>query len=302
MAKDQVTQRKVKENSNGQSLNHNGTHHKTQSNGTSNANLTTGDKVANFVNWAMYNLPPSQKTLSLAFFANLHKCTMLLYMVGLMIYFKNYSLGCWVYAALHGSYGFLWNLKTMAFPDKTHQERMSIGSLIPMFTVLLAYWYIPYMMASGQSEQSPSYERVFWSTFIYVLGAATMMISDAQKYFCLRLKKGLIDYGMFAHTRNPNYLGEMMLYGSFALLSNRWIPWIILLSVWCFVFTLTMGVKEVSYRKKEGWEQYSKKSYILLPKICGSGILSFIVYGAGLAIGLYCYNKGGVNEVIKEWR
>jgi len=39
-----------------------------------------------------------------------------------------------------------------------------------------------------------------------------------------------------------------------------------------------------------------------LPKICGSGILSFIVYGAGLAIGLYCYNKGGVNEVIKEWR
>jgi len=301
MAKDQVTQRKVKENTNGQSLT------QTKNNKPTNGNnhtetLTTGDKVANWVGWAMYNLPPSTKTLSLAFFANAHKCTMLLYMFGLMIYFKNFSLGCWVYAALHGSYGFLWNLKTMAFPDKTHQERMSIGSLIPMFTVLIAYWYIPYMMASGQSEQNPSYERVFWSTLIYVLGACIMMISDAQKYFCLRLKKGLIDYGMFAHTRNPNYLGEMMLYGSFALISNRWIPWIILLSVWCFIFSLTMGVKEVSYRKKEGWEQYRKRSYILLPKIYGSGLFSFIIYGAGLAIGLYCYSKGGAYEVIKEWR
>ena len=261
-----------------------------------------GDRLAEFVAWGTYDLPPRTKTLKLAFFANLHKCTMLLYILGLMFYFNNFSLGCCVYAALHGSYGFLWNIKTIAFPDKTHQVRMSIGSLIPMLTVLIGYWYIPYMMVSGQSEQNPSNERILWSALVYIMGAAIMMISDAQKYFCLRLKKGLIDYGMFAHTRNPNYVGEMMLYGSFAMISNRYIPWMILLSVWTCVFSIMITVKEISFRKKEGWEQYSKASYILLPKLYGSHVVSAVVYGTSLVVGLYCYSQGGLFEVLKSMK
>ena len=41
-------------------------------------------------------------------------------------------------------------------------------------------------------------------------------VADAQKYFTLRLKRGLITDGMYRYIRHPNYLGEMMLYGSFA--------------------------------------------------------------------------------------
>jgi len=259
--------------------------------------LSNVNKLASFVDWATYDLPPRTKTLKLSFYANLHKSTMVLYMLGLMIYFNNFSLGCWVYAALHGSYGLLWNLKTMAFPDATHQKRISIGSLLPLFSVLSFYWYIPYLMASGQSEQNPSSERIFWSIIIYVIGACFMMISDAQKYFCLKFKKGLIDYGMFAFSRNPNYLGEMTLYGSFALLSNRWIPWIILISIWSTVFAVMMVIKEMSFRRKDGWEQYKRRSYILLPKIYGSHLWSLLVYGTALVIGIYCYNEGGLYKV-----
>jgi protein-S-isoprenylcysteine O-methyltransferase Ste14 len=297
MAPNQLTQRKTEGNSSLSSKSSSGTNVKA----SGAVEVPFGDKFCQFIAYFTYNIPPTTKTLSLAFYANLHKSTMIFYMFGLMVYFKNFSLGCWVYLALHGSYGFFWNLKTLAFPDKTHQERMSIGSLFPLFTVLAGYWYIPYMMASGQSEQNPSYERVFWSVFVYVIGACVMMISDAQKYFCLRLKKGLIDYGMFAHTRNPNYVGEMMLYGAFAMISNRWIPWIILLTVWTCIFSLMMACKEVSFRKKEGWEQYRKRSYILLPKICSSHLLSFVCYGTALIVGVYCYQKGGVYEVVKNW-
>ncbi len=40
----------------------------------------------------------------------------------------------------------------------------------------------------------------------------------------LKVRRGLITDGFFARTRNPNYLGEMMIYGSFAALSMHWIP------------------------------------------------------------------------------
>lgn len=67
-----------------------------------------------------------------------------------------------------------------------------------------------------------------------------MMVSDCQKYYILQNRKGLIDYGCFSCTRNPNYLGEMMLYGSFALLCPNVYAWWILVFVWSTVFMLNM--------------------------------------------------------------
>ena len=45
---------------------------------------------------------------------------------------------------------------------------------------------------------------------------------DAQKYYTLQFKKGLITDGMFRYIRSPKYLGEMMIYSSYALLANVW--------------------------------------------------------------------------------
>ena len=43
---------------------------------------------------------------------------------------------------------------------------------------------------------------------------------DAQKYYTLQYKKGLIMDGMYKYIRSPNYLGEVLIYSSYALLSN----------------------------------------------------------------------------------
>ena len=43
---------------------------------------------------------------------------------------------------------------------------------------------------------------------------------DAQKYYTLQNKKQLITDGMFRYIRSPNYLGEVMIYSSYALLAN----------------------------------------------------------------------------------
>jgi protein-S-isoprenylcysteine O-methyltransferase Ste14 len=261
---------------------------------------TETNRIMEFVNWGTYNLPPNIKTFKLSWYANFHKCTMLLFILGMMKYYNNFSLGCCVYAGLHGSYGFLWNMKTLAFPDKSHQQLISLGSNIPVFAVLFAYWYIAYMMATGQSEQNPSLERVFWSILVYSMGVCCMIATDAQKYFCLMHKRHLVDYGMFAHCRNPNYLGEMMLYSSFAILSNRTTPWVILLTIWSTAFAAMLYSKEVSFSRKVGWDQYQKQSYLLLFKICGSDLLSFLVYGVTFSIAIYCYLHGGLFHVLKN--
>ena len=47
-------------------------------------------------------------------------------------------------------------------------------------------------------------------------------LSDAQKFFVLQVRKGVIEDGPFARTRNPNYLGELLIYSGFVLASWHW--------------------------------------------------------------------------------
>jgi hypothetical protein len=45
-----------------------------------------------------------------------------------MRYFNNYSTTAYLYAALHGSYGLLWLLKDITFPDPNWQRKATIPS------------------------------------------------------------------------------------------------------------------------------------------------------------------------------
>jgi len=53
---------------------------------------------------------------------------------------------------------------------------------------------------------------------MYCFGLVFMMGADGQKYFTLREKRKLLNDGFMKYSRNPNYVGEMMIYGSFATL------------------------------------------------------------------------------------
>ena len=121
-----------------------------------------------------------------------------------------------------------------------------------------------------------------------------MLLADSQKYYTLKYKKGLISDGQMKYTRNPNYLGEMMLYGAFVVLVNDTISYVCVMQVWLVVFSLRIYQKELSLRKKEGWQEYSQRSWVLIPKINGSMIDSIIVYGLSFALGVWMYQQGGI--------
>ena len=63
------------------------------------------------------------------------------------------------------------------------------------------------------------------SVFVYAVGVFLHFAADMQKHTALALRPGeLITAGLFARTRNPNYLGELLIYLSFAVLALHWAP------------------------------------------------------------------------------
>ena len=75
-----------------------------------------------------------------------------------------------------------------------------------------------------------------------------MIAAAAQKYFTLRLRPGLITDGMFRYVRHPNYLGEMMVYGSFAMMIWHWVPFVVLAWVWIGSFAVNIDSRKPAYR------------------------------------------------------
>jgi hypothetical protein len=60
-------------------------------------------------------------------------------------------------------------------------------------------------------------------------------------------------------------LGEMMLYTSFALLVQHWLPWIVLAYWWTNVFFVNMLLIESSISRYPEWEAYKARTGRLLP-------------------------------------
>lgn len=71
----------------------------------------------------------------------------------------------------------------------------------------------------------------------------------------------------FARCRNTNYLGEMMLYSSFAIMAQSWVYWCFLFATWSHVFLPNIYWKELSLMRKAGFDEYSRKSGFILPSL-----------------------------------
>ena len=138
-----------------------------------------------------FNFLGGPKILKMRHVINFFKGATFPYVILLMIYFNNYSLGMYLYLALHGSYGIIWILKDWLFPDKTFDTTATFGSLAVVTTLLILYWSLPLFIATGLGIQTPSYLRVTVAVMTYALGAVLMIGSDGQKTFTLKYKKGI---------------------------------------------------------------------------------------------------------------
>jgi hypothetical protein len=57
----------------------------------------------------------------------------------LIAWYHNTSSAAWIYLAMHGSYGLVWIIKDLAFPDPSWQKRITIGGGINAFLSVLGW-------------------------------------------------------------------------------------------------------------------------------------------------------------------
>jgi len=195
---------------------------------------------------------------------NLHKGSTIFFVLALMIYFNNYSIAAFVYLALHGTYGILWLLKEKIFPDPNFKEEINFITAVTGFIFLGSYWIAPYILISTQKPIPAG--LIAASISINIIGVFLHFASDSQKYFSLKLKKDLISDGFFKKSRNTNYLGEILIYTSFAMLSLSPIPFIILSIFFIVIFIPRMIKKDKSLSKYESFGEYKKFSGFIFPK------------------------------------
>jgi protein-S-isoprenylcysteine O-methyltransferase Ste14 len=204
------------------------------------------------------------RTLRIDQAINAQKLVTVLFIYGLMHWFDNFSLAAWVYLGLHGTYGYTWLVKDLAFPNAAMAKRMTPAGVLAFYALLgPAYWCLPWLFLSRHID--PSGPVLFIAVAMHTLGVAWMVAADLQKNCVLRYRKGLIADGVFAYTRNPNYLGEVMIYASYALLVAHWLGWLVLAAQFFLLFLPRMLVKEASISRHPGWAEYKARSGLLIP-------------------------------------
>jgi steroid 5-alpha reductase family enzyme len=187
------------------------------------------------------------------------------FIVGLMWFYQNFTLGAWVYLALHGTYCAIWLLKSQIFPDKQWEEEIALPMGIFTFMVVNLYWVAPFILIS--SGTVPPLPLVAAAISLNILGVFFHFTSDAQKYYTLKYHKGLIEEGFFARCRNTNYLGEILIYTALAMLAQHWIPVVILGTFISAVFIPNMLKKDVSLSRYSEFADYKNRSGLLFPKL-----------------------------------
>jgi protein-S-isoprenylcysteine O-methyltransferase Ste14 len=223
--------------------------------------------------WLMHDLGGGPRPWKFSWLINFQKGATFPFLGSLMWFYSGRtpaatSTSAWVYLSIHGSYGLAWLLKDLAFPDSSWQTRITWLSGIYVLVGLGLYWTFGWLLISGTARPhyplpAPAWFCVCISSCI--LGTVIMIAADAQKYFTLRSARGLIQDGMFKYVRHPNYLGEMMVYGAFALLVWHWFPVLVLAFIWGTFFSVNMMMKEASMARYPGWADYKRRTFWLVP-------------------------------------
>jgi len=202
------------------------------------------------------------------YYIDAHKgLTPLVVLVMMAIYGAWNSTQAWLYFAVHGSYGILWVTKSYTFPDSQWEKPVTPWYGLYTFFGLGLYWVTPWLMISGRTATPPPW-LLGIAVFVYAIGLFWHYASDMQKYVSLSLRPGVLITGVLWHRlRNPNYLGELLIYASFGLVAFHYWTFVVLGSSMVLEWIPNMRKKERSLARYPEFPEWKRRSWCFLPGI-----------------------------------
>jgi protein-S-isoprenylcysteine O-methyltransferase Ste14 len=174
----------------------------------------------------------------------------------------------WIYLGLHGTYGVLWALKSRLFGDKSWERPCTPARFALLVTGLSGYWAAPAVLVLGGAEVPPPWAAACIALF--GLGVFLHFASDMQKHCSMAWRPGtLLTEGLWARTRNPNYLGELCIYAAFATLSMHPLPFALFALVIALEWWPNMRRKDASLSRYPAFAEYARRSGRLFPRLFG---------------------------------
>jgi protein-S-isoprenylcysteine O-methyltransferase Ste14 len=210
---------------------------------------------------------PLMATMRQRHFIDSHKLATGPFVLGLMAWLNAWdNPAAWLYLALHGTYGILWVTKSRVFPDRSWEERTGIAYGLFIWAGLTLYWVAPFLLMYLDVRVHPAWAAA--CVALYAVGIFLHFASDMQKYTALQARPGhLITDGLFARIRNPNYLGELMIYLGFGLLAMHWAPLAVIATFILVVWLPNMWKKDRSLSRYPEFAEYRSRSWLFLPPL-----------------------------------
>ena len=198
-------------------------------------------------------------------FIDSHKgATTFAVLILMAIYNQWHNPTAWAYLALHGTYGWLWVLKSHVFPEKQWEQKTGVGYALVIWGGLTLYWLTPWLITSRGTEVPAWYLGL--CVTMYAFGIFFHYVAAMQKYTSLQLQpEHLIQTGLWARCRNPNYFGELLIYLGFGLLAMHWLPLIVLSVFVIAIWVPNMRKKDRSLSRYDDFAAYKARSKFFIP-------------------------------------
>jgi hypothetical protein len=111
-----------------------------------NLSVEVKNNIQKLNDFLFYDIPPCTLRLKSRYIIDVFKAGMPFICIAAMFLFSNYSPQAALYTGLHGSYGLLWLLKDLIFPDPNFDRPSTIPSCLVVFAVLVSYASFPFVL------------------------------------------------------------------------------------------------------------------------------------------------------------
>ena len=218
------------------------------------------------------------------------------FVVLLMWFYKNFSLGAYVFLGVCGSYELIRMAISKAF-DLSPKPKYLSAIYLPkdlFFPPMIPIWTMAYLMISDPNSHSIAPERILWACVISITGETLLMITETQKVIFAKHHKYLPTNGIFQLARNPEFFALFLVTVGIAILVKSTLCWVLLALVDLPVAYLALQRKERGLEKEEGWNTYKQRTWSVVPNVWNNSILSILCY-TGLAFAAFTlHSKGGL--------